>query len=69
MDWHCVLEFASAWEDRRMHPSVWADIIAQQEKQAQQRWSSLAIVDLKLAFRRIISQEDAEYQGKQEEAL
>jgi hypothetical protein len=54
MDWHRVLEFASAWEDGRMHLGVLADIMAQQEKQAQQRWSSLAMVDLKPEFKRIV---------------
>ncbi|UPX20280.1 uncharacterized protein EKO05_0010517 [Ascochyta rabiei] len=69
MDWHCVLEFASAWEDGRMHPGVRAEMVAQQEKQALQRWSSLAMVDLKAEFRRLAGRPDAEYRGKQEESL
>ncbi|KAF1933797.1 uncharacterized protein M421DRAFT_396097 [Didymella exigua CBS 183.55] len=69
MDWHRVLEFASAWEDGRMHPGVRAEMVAQQEKQALQRWSSLAMVDLKAEFRRLAGQPDAEYRGKQEESL
>jgi len=69
MDWHRVLEFASAWEDGRMHPGVRAEMIAQQEKQALQRWSSLAMVDLKAEFRRLAGRPDAEYRGKQEEGL
>ncbi|UPX20622.1 uncharacterized protein EKO05_0010850 [Ascochyta rabiei] len=69
MDWHYVLEFASAWEDGRMHPGVRAEMVAQQEKQALQRWSSLAMVDLKAEFRRLAGRPDAEYRGKQEESL
>ncbi|PVH91867.1 hypothetical protein DM02DRAFT_734000 [Periconia macrospinosa] len=69
MDWHRVLEFASAWEDGRMHPGVRAEMVAQQEKQALQRWSSLATVDLKAEFRRLAGRPDAEYRGKQEESL
>ncbi|KAL5370900.1 hypothetical protein DPSP01_014611 [Paraphaeosphaeria sporulosa] len=69
MDWHRVLEFASAWEDGRMHPGVRAEMVAQQEKQALQRWSSLAMVDLRAEFRRLPGRPDAEYRGKQEESL
>jgi hypothetical protein len=32
MDWDCVLEFAFAWEDSRMHPGIQAEWKAQQEK-------------------------------------
>ncbi|KAE8822995.1 hypothetical protein HRS9122_10470 [Pyrenophora teres f. teres] len=69
IDWHRVLEFASAWEDGRMHPGVRAEMVAQQEKQALQRWSSLAMVDLKAEFKRLAGRPDAEYRGKQEESL
>lgn len=69
MDWHRVLEFASAWRDGCMHPGVRATLIAQQEKQVLQRWSSLTAVDLKAEFKRLCGQPDAEYRGKQEEAL
>jgi superfamily II DNA helicase RecQ len=69
MDWHRVLEFASAWEDGRMHPGVRTEMIAQQEKQARQRWSSLATVDLKAEFRRLAGRPDAEYRGKQAQSL
>ncbi|KAK1911245.1 hypothetical protein P3342_011847 [Pyrenophora teres f. teres] len=68
IDWHRVLEFASAWEDGRMH-GVRAEMVAQQEKQALQRWSSLAMVDLKAEFKRLAGRPDAEYRGKQEESL
>jgi superfamily II DNA helicase RecQ len=69
MDWHRVLEFASAWENGCMHPGVRAEMIAQQGKQALQRWSTLAMVDLKAEFRRLAGRPDAEYRGKQEEGL
>lgn len=69
MDWHRVLEFASAWEDGRMHPGVRAEAVARQEKQALQRWSALAAADLKPEFRRLAGRLDAEYRGKQEECL
>jgi superfamily II DNA helicase RecQ len=69
MDWHRVLEFASAWEDGRMHPGVRMEMMAQQEKQALRRWSLLAMVDLKAEFKRLAGRPDAEYRGKQEEAL
>lgn len=69
MDWHRVLEFASAWEHGRVHPGVRAEMMAQQEKQALQRWSSLARVDVKAAFRRLAGRPDAVYRGKQEEGL
>lgn len=69
MDWHRVLEFASALEEGRMHPGVRAEMMARQEKQALERWSSLAMVDLKTEFRRLVRRPDAEYRGKQEEAL
>jgi hypothetical protein len=64
-----VLEFASAWEDGCMHPGVRAEAVAQQEKQALQRWSALAAADLKPEFRRLAGRADAEYRGKQEECL
>jgi superfamily II DNA helicase RecQ len=69
MDWHRVLQFASAWEDGQMHPGVRAELRAQQEEQSLQRWSTLATADLKSEFRRIAGRPDAEYRGKQEECL
>lgn len=69
MDWHRVLEFASAWEDGRMHSGVRAKMLAQQEQQALQRWSALAATDLKSEFRRLAGRPDAEYRSKQEECL
>ncbi|CAA9960673.1 DNA helicase recq [Pyrenophora teres f. maculata] len=63
IDWHRVLEFASAWEDGRMHPGVRAEMVAQQEKQALQRWSSLAMVDLKAEFKRLAGRPDADGDG------
>ena len=68
VDWHRVLEFASAWEDSRMHPGVRREMMAQQEKQALQRWSSLAIVDLNTEFEEVAGRPGAEYRGEQEDA-
>ncbi|KAF2844377.1 hypothetical protein T440DRAFT_523541 [Plenodomus tracheiphilus IPT5] len=40
-----------------------------QEKQAWERWSSLASLDLKPEFKRLAGHPDAEYRGQQEESL
>lgn len=69
VDWHRVLQFASVWEDGRMHPGVRAEMMAQHEQQLLQRWLTLATTDLKAEFRRLAGRPDAEYRGKQEESL
>jgi superfamily II DNA helicase RecQ len=68
MDWHLVPQFASSWDDGRMHPGVRAATVAQ-EKQSLQRWATLAATDLKPEFRRLARHPDAEYRGKQEACL
>lgn len=68
-DWHRILQFVSALEGEQYHSGHYAEVMAQQEKQARERWSSLAMLDLKPEFRRIAGHPDAEYRGRQQESL
>jgi superfamily II DNA helicase RecQ len=69
MDWHRILQFASALEGNQPYYGHYAEVMAHQEKQAQERWSSLAMLDLKPEFKRIAGHPDAEYRGRQQESL
>lgn len=68
-DWHCILEFASAIRAGHYRAGYYAEVMAQQEKRARERWSSLAVLDLKPEFRRLAGNPAAEYRGRQEESL
>jgi superfamily II DNA helicase RecQ len=68
-DWHRILEFQSALGAEPCRAGHYAAVMAQQEKQARERWSSLAVIDLKPEFRRLTGNPAAEYRGRQEESL
>jgi superfamily II DNA/RNA helicase len=67
VDWHRILQFASALEAALCHD--YAAVMAHQEQQARERWSALALLDLKPEFRRIAGRPDAEYRGRQQDSL
>jgi superfamily II DNA helicase RecQ len=69
MDWHRILQFVSALGGKQQSSGHYAETMARQEKQARERWSSLAVLDLKPEFRRLAGHADAEYRGRQEESL
>jgi hypothetical protein len=69
MDWHRILQFASTLKGDRSYYGHYAEVMAHQEKQTRERWSSLAMLDLKPEFRRIAGHPDAEYCGRQQESL
>jgi hypothetical protein len=69
MDWHRILEFPSALARGQHHGGSYVAVEARQDKQARERWSSLAVLDLKPEFRRLAGRSDAEYRGRQEEGL
>lgn len=69
MDWHRILQFGSALKGEPYYSGHYAEVMAHQEKQARERWSSLAMLDLKPEFRRLAGHPDAEYRGRQEESL
>ncbi|KAH7067967.1 P-loop containing nucleoside triphosphate hydrolase protein, partial [Paraphoma chrysanthemicola] len=69
MDWHRILQFASALEGHQPYQGHYGEVMAHQEKQARERWSSLAMLDLKPEFKRIAGHPDAEYRGRQQESL
>jgi hypothetical protein len=60
MDWHRILQFASALKVKHHCSGHYAEVMAHQEKQARERWSSLAMLDLKPEFRRLAGYPDAE---------
>ncbi|KAK1919461.1 hypothetical protein P3342_013200 [Pyrenophora teres f. teres] len=68
IDWHRVLEFASAWEDGRMHPGPRGDGSA-----AREAGTATMVVARhggpQAEFKRLAGRPDAEYRGKQEESL
>lgn len=68
-DWHRILEFASTLEVEQGRGGHYAEVMAQQEQRARERWSSLAMLDLKPEFRRLAGHPTAEYRGRQEESL
>jgi hypothetical protein len=68
-DWHHNLEFQSALGAESCRAGHYAAVMAQQEKQAQERWSLLALIDLKPEFRRLTGNPAAEYRSRQEESL
>jgi len=69
MDWHRILQFSSALEGHPRHARRFAEALEQQERQARERWSSLAVLDLKPAFQRLAGRPNAEYRGVQEASL
>jgi hypothetical protein len=60
IDWHRILQFASALKGEQHCSGHSAEVMAHQEKQARERWSSLAMLDLKPEFRRLAGYPDAE---------
>jgi hypothetical protein len=69
IDWHCIPQFGSALEGRQYHAGPYAEVMAHQDRQARERWSWLATLDLKPEFRRLAGHPEAEYRGRQEESL
>jgi hypothetical protein len=68
-DWHCILKFQLALGAELCCAGHYAAVMAQQEKQAQEQWSLLALTDLKPEFRRLTGNPAAEYRSQQEESL
>jgi hypothetical protein len=65
VDWHRILQFPSTWEGTRTD----APMVAEQEKHANFRLSTLSTVDLRTAFRKLTLQPDAEFRSVQEDGL
>jgi siroheme synthase (precorrin-2 oxidase/ferrochelatase) len=68
-DWHRILKFQSALGAESCRARHYAAVMAQQEKQAQEQWSLLALTNLKPKFRRLAGNPAAKYHSQQEESL